>query len=446
MSRAVVRTVVVVMALTMVAAGCGGNDNKSSGSGATTTIAKAKIDYASIGLWNDGPCDASKPPLKVGLMTVFESPVISLKDQATALEVAATAFNKRGGANGSCVKVTTCDDGANPDQAIGCVRKLDQAGVVATINDQGTAAQGEVSKAMATAKIPRIASNVTNQDWGDQNAYPIDASGTGVTFLQPEALLARKIDKIGLIRVDLAEASALKGFLEGIYKGKATFPADIPVPAGTTDFSQFILAAQNAGAGGASLSLGEQEAVQVVKAGQQLGTDLVLGASLGTFSHASVAELGDFAKQMAFLWSFAPATADVPVYAAMRDDLAASGDKALQPENLKASPMRSWIGLYATLKMIRDAKMTSFTRDGMTTMLQAAKDVPMLGMYGDENWTPNTNHPGLFKRAGINRWATYSWDPKAKGDFKGNFKETATVNFDDVLCGSPIGGPEPCKS
>src|SRR3954470_23281067 len=77
MSRALVRTVVVVMALTMVAAGCGGNDNKGD-SGATTTTAKAKIDYASIGLWNDGPCDASKPPLKVGLMTVFESPVISL--------------------------------------------------------------------------------------------------------------------------------------------------------------------------------------------------------------------------------------------------------------------------------------------------------------------------------------------------------------------------------
>ena len=51
------------------------------------------------------------------------------------------------------------------------------------------------------------------------------------------------------------------------------------------------------------------------------------------------------------------------VYKAMRDDLAASGDKALQPENLKASPMRSWIGLYATLKMIRDAKMTSFQSD-----------------------------------------------------------------------------------
>ncbi len=47
-------------------------------------------------------------------------------------------------------------------------------------------------------------------------------------------------------------------------------------------------------------------------------------------------------------------------------------------------------------------------------MLQQAKDVPMLDMFGGENWTPNLNHPGLFKRAGIDHWAVYRWDPKAK--------------------------------
>ena len=38
-------------------------------------------------------------------------------------------------------------------------------------------------------------------------------------------------------------------------------------------------------------------------------------------------------------------------------------------------------------------------------MLKKAKDVPMLDMYGGENWTPDVNHPGLFKRAGMNHWA-----------------------------------------
>lgn len=446
MWKSLVRLVVVVSSLALVAAACGDGEDGAGGNGGGNgeDPTPAEIDYEAIGLWDDGPCDESMEPLKVGLMTVFESPVVSLEDQATALEAAATAFNSRGGANGACIEVTTCDDGANPDQAVRCVREIDDAGVVATINDQGLAAQAEVSEAMATAGIPRIAANVANNDWSDPNAYPLDASGTGVTLLLPQALIDNDVTEIAAIRVGQAEAAALISLLEGIYEGEATFPADIPVPAGTTDFTQFILGAQEAGAEGAFMAIGEQEAVQVIRAGQQLGTDLRLGASLGSFSHSNIAELGDFAEQMVFLWSFAPPTADLPIYDAMRADLAASGEESLRAENLKASPVRSWIGLYATLKMIRDAGLEEFTRDGMTKMLQEAQDVPMLDMYGGEDWTPDEDHPGMWSRAGIDRWVTYVWDPDAEGDFDGNFVQVSELSFDEVLCGSPFGAPEPC--
>ena len=444
MSKALVRLLVALLSLSLVAAACG-NDDDGDGTGSDGGTAPAEeIDYEAIGLWDDGACDESLEPLRIGLMTVFESPVISLEDQALALEAAAEAFNSRGGANGACIEVTTCDDQANPDKAVACVRTIDEAGVVATVNDQGLAAQAEVSEAMAQAGIPRVAANVANNDWGDPNSYPMDASGTGVTFLLPQALIDADATKIAAIRVGQAEAAALKPILEGIYEGEAELTADIPVPAGTTDFTQFILGAQESGAEGAFLAIGEQEAVQVITAGQQLGTDLKLGASLGSFSHANIAELGDFAEQMVFLWSFAPPTADLPVYQAMRSDLAASGEDSLQPENLKASPVRSWIGLYALLKMIRDADMKEFTREGITKMLQEAEDVPMLDMYGGEDWTPNADHPGIWSRAGIDRWVTYTWDPDAEGDFEGNFVQNSELSFDEILCGSPFGGPEPC--
>ena len=45
-------------------------------------------------------------------MTVFESPVLSLESHALALEASAEAFNARGGANGACIEVHACDDGA----------------------------------------------------------------------------------------------------------------------------------------------------------------------------------------------------------------------------------------------------------------------------------------------------------------------------------------------
>jgi ABC-type branched-subunit amino acid transport system substrate-binding protein len=446
MSKRFVPVVAVLLCFAIAAAACS-SESTSSGPGANPAATTKPIDYKAIGLWNDGPCDTAKPPLTIGLMTVFESPVLSLKDQATALEASATAFNSRGGANGSCIKVVTCDDGGNLDQAVGCVRTVDSAGVVATVNDQGTAGQKEVSDAMAAAKIPRVASNVAQDDWGDQNAYPLDASGTGVTFLLPQALIDANVHEIGLVRVDFAAASALKGLLADAYKGKATFPVDIPVPAGTTDFSQFILSAQQGGANGIAIALGEQEATQLAKAGQQLNTKLRLGSSLGTFSQATIADLGQFADQMNFLWSFPPATFDLPVYDALRSDLAASGDDALQPANLKASPMRSWIGLYALLWMIRDAKMTNFTREGITKMLDSAKDVPMLNIFGGENWTPDTDHPGIFKRAGTNHWATWKWDsnaPSPAGLPQGNFVKVSDLSFDTVLCGTIFGAPAPC--
>jgi hypothetical protein len=144
-----------------------------------------------------------------------------------------------------------------------------------------------------------------------------------------------------------------------------------------------------------------------------------------------------------FLWSFPPATIDIPVYEALRQDLAASGEEALQPANLKASPMRSWIGLYALLYMIRDAEMTEFTREGISQMLQDAQDVPMLDIFGGEDWTPNLNHPGIYSRAGIDRWATYTWDPEAEAPagLSGNFVEASEISFDETLCDSPFGGP-----
>jgi ABC-type branched-subunit amino acid transport system substrate-binding protein len=446
MPKSAVRIVAVLLTLVLLGAACSDDDDPEGGGDSTTSTAPVEeLDLDALGLWDDGPCDASKPPLVIGLMTVFESPVVSLEDQALALEAAAEAFNSRGGANGSCIEVHTCDDGANVDQAVACVRTIDDAGVVATVNDQGTAGQAEVSAAMAEAGIPRIASNVTSEDWDDQNAYPLDPSGTGGTFMHPGALNEAGVAKLGIIRVDLPNAGQLASLIGDLYADDGMeIVYDTPVPAGTTDYSQFIIGAQNAGAEGVSLSLGEQEAVQVIRAAEQLGSNLQIGLGTGTFSHSAAADIGSIVGNMVFDNAFPPATVDVPVYAVLRADLAASGEDVLQIENLRSSPMRSWIGLYALLRMIRDAKMTEFTRDGITTMLEEAKDVPMLGIFGGEDWTPDTDHPGLFVRHGVNHYAAYRFDPEAPAPdgLEGNFVELAEFGFDERLCGSIFGAPE----
>jgi hypothetical protein len=105
--------------------------------------------------------------------------------------------------------------------------------------------------------------------------------------------------------------------------------------------------------------------------------------------------------------------------------------------------MRSWIGLYALLHMLREAEMTDFTREAVTAMLREATDVPMLDMFGGENWTPDLDHEGLFERAGTNHWGIYRWDPEADAPdgLEGNFVEVSTINWDEALCDSPFAAP-----
>lgn len=444
------RTAMIAIAvLAMLGAGCTDDDQGSApadGDG-PPAAEDTPIDYAAIGLWDDGPCDESKPPLVVGTSTVFQSPVISLGDLAIALEAAAVAFNERGGANGACIEVHTCDDGATGDGAIACARELDEAGIVATINDTTTAGNAEVAAALSEAGIPRVATNVSPSDWAAENAFALDASSTGSTLLMPSALIEGGIDRIGIIRADLAQASALQGILESLYEEDgATFPMDSAVPSGTTDYSQFVLHAEDLDVGGVILAIGEQEAIQTVRAATQLSSPLAMAATLGTFPYAAVADFGEVAEQMRFVASFPPATVDLPVYAALRADLAASGEDALQPEELKITAMRSWIGLYALLWMIRDAELTDFARDGLMSVIEQAEDVPMLDMFGGEDWTPSHDHPGAFQRAGTNHWGVYRWDPDADSPIgeQGNFVQVTSLDWDETVCGSPFGAPEPC--
>jgi len=359
----------------LLAVGCSSSDDGGSAGGGTpgdTDV--APVDVTTVGLWDDGPCDESLDPLEVGQQLTFASPVLTSEDNALALEASAVAFNARGGANGHCIEVTTCDEHADQNAAV-----LEEAG------------------------IARFAISSGTPDLSDPNSYPFDAGGIGTAMVMPQALVDEGITDIASIRVDLPSASALIDIYEGIYaEDGVEFVADIPVPAGTTDYSQFILAVEDAGAEGVIVPLGGQEAIQVLRAAQQLGSDLLFSTSLGTLPYQDLVDLGDFADQVILNGSSAPATAgDIPAMEALVADLAASGEEVLQPRLLKSTPTHSWIGLYALLVILREAGTEDFSRADTTDLIQAS----------GPNGTP------------------------------GNLVQTSEIDFNDLLCGSTLGAP-----
>jgi ABC-type branched-subunit amino acid transport system substrate-binding protein len=403
--------VALVMVVVSVAGACAAEESTSSGTGGTSTTLSQTLGEDLM--WNDGPCDPSKPELKLGLVGTFESALISLKDQAVAAEVSADAFNARGGVNGHCISMTTCDEGADPNKAQDCARRLVDEDVVLTVNDAITAGIDGVLAIFKEAGLPRIDGQPAPQALADPLNYSIGAGGLGSTVMMVPSLTQQGIKKIAIIRVDTPGASALANFMKPMVDAYgAEFVSDTPVPAGTTDYTQFILSAQAAGAEGAILALGLEEATQVLRAAEQLDSPLKFATGLGTLSQSATAELGDYAQNVTFNAEVPPPsvdTAELPLMAVGLRELAASGEESLQVENLKTSPFKSWLTMYALVSILRDAKVTEFTRESMVEALNGAQDVDMGGIIAP--WTPNKESAGTFKRISSPLYYLATWDP-----------------------------------
>ena len=208
MGKRLGRLLAACVVLSMLAAACSSDDGGGGGGADETTAATvaAAFDYAAIGLWDDGPCDEAKPPLSIGLMTVFESPVVSLGDQATALEASAEAFNARGGANGACIEVHTCDDGANLDQARR-LRARDRRGRRRRHRERPghRRARRRCRRRWPTAGIPRVARERDARRLGRSERLPARCRrGRAAPSCTPQALIEAGVTEIGCIRVDLA--------------------------------------------------------------------------------------------------------------------------------------------------------------------------------------------------------------------------------------------------
>lgn len=398
--KSLARLIALLCVLALVAIACGDDDDDDGATGGTGGDDGNGAQAETL-LWDNGECDPAEDPYPVGIITVFESPVLSLVDQVTALEASVEAFNKRGGIGGHCIKLTTCDSEGDPNKEADCARQFVDQGIVATLNDTTSFNPQAVKELFEAAGLPRFHISPAVQELNSTVSFPIGAGGTGTTFMMVPACARNGHTKIAAIHVDTPQIGPLFAALGGMLKAYgAEIVARLPVPAGTTDFQQFTLAAERAGATCAIVPLGENEAVQVLQAAQQLGSDMTFSASLGTFGQADVAALGDFASQLYFNAELPPITGDQdrwPILEEAIADLEASGDAELQEDQIKSSPFRSWLAVYSFVKVIEEfGTPDTITREAVMAAIKAAKDVDHFGLI--PSWTPTASvtGPGPF--------------------------------------------------
>ena len=403
-----IKPIVAVCALGLVFAGLGGS--AFGAAAASTTNGTIK---------NEGPCDKSLPKIQVAAIIVGETPTLDLQDQADALTSSGKAFNsKYNGVGGHCVAITICDPGVDPNKTADCARQVAESDAVATLNDTDAGGPALAIDILEPAGVPRIDISPATEELSSPISYVIGAGGVGTTFMMVPPLTKAGFKKIYLIGVDLPAIDALKSIMGTMAKA---YGAEIvglsKVPAGTTDYQQFITAAEDAGADSVMLPLGDNEAKQVLQAAKQLGSKLDFSVSWGTFGKSDIAALGNFAKQMHFNAEIPPATASDktwPVLKPLTADIAKGGPKENQRASLKSSPMRSWIALWH-LKTIAEqyADPDNLTRESMTAAMNEAADVDTFGLIPP--WTPNKPSNilgGAFTRVS-NPWYFYgTWDGK----------------------------------
>jgi hypothetical protein len=253
---------------------------------------------------------------------------------------------------------------------------------VATVHDTTAANPTGVIETTEPAGLPRVGISPGSEEMGAANSFPIGAGGVGTTFMMPAQLARAGHTKIAMIHVDTPAIQALSGVLEPMLDAYgAELTTMIPVPQGTTDYQQFILAAQDSGATGVMLPLGEAEAVQVIRAAEQLGSDLEFAVSQGTFGQADAEDLGDFAEQMLFNSELPPVTASLdrwPILGDVVADLSASGKPELQRDQVKSSSFRSWLAVYALVQVVEQfGDPDDVSREAITEAFESARDIDM---------------------------------------------------------------------
>jgi ABC-type branched-subunit amino acid transport system substrate-binding protein len=381
-------------------------------------------------------CSSSKPAIKVGTSAPIDVPGLTLKTATDAVKASVTAFNSRGGINGSCMTLTTCDNKNDPNGDRDCARQFAAAGVVATFNDFFNGDEAGADAILDQAHISRVGYNPGTAPAAVNSPYSFDftAGGLGTTIAMPPSLYLATIKKFSMLRVDVPAAAALAGFMKPMLQSlHMTLTADTPVPSTATDFTQFVLSSAQSGANGVILPLGDQQAKQVLKAAQQVSSKLTYGTSNGTLSQKDMQSFGTFAKQIVVNAPVPPASVvGDPKYPGLKQavkDLSASGNPDLQAATLKSNSTTGWLSVYAFVTIMKAAGTSTITTDSVFNAFNAAKNVDMGGLIPP--WTPSAqNSNGIFPGISNGVYTLWTWGGK-------NFKATGkSVNIFDLLNGT----------
>lgn len=354
----------------LLAAGCGGQASGSTSSAPTLTGTPVKVM-----VWTPENTQGSAQP------------GVRLTAQAYEKWV-----NEHGGIKGGPLKVLTCNDKNDPDEAEKCAQQAVADKVVAVVGSYSLAGD-RYMPILEKAGIPYIGgTGVSAAEFSSPMSFPVNG-GTPVVFAaHGKQLVEQGCKKISGVRYDVAAAAIVSQFLTlGVTSAGGAPPKDLKVPLTATDLAPQVAAATK-GTDCVSVILGTHSDL-FVKSYVQSGAKTELGSVVGNLTPDLARSTGGASSPLegAAVTGYYPPTSD----AAWKDFVAAAKGKDIDTSN--GANGTTWVAFKVFTEAAK--KLPDITSKALVEELDTTEGIDTGGLTPPLNWKASTALP----MKGLNR-------------------------------------------
>ncbi|MFF0096079.1 ABC transporter substrate-binding protein [Streptomyces canus] len=350
----------------LLAAGCGGEASGSSKE-ETSTLTGAPVK---VMVWAPEDTQGSAQP--------------GVRLTAQAYE---KWINANGGIKGGPLKVLTCNEKNDPDEAEKCAQQAVAEKVVAVVGSYSLAGD-RYMPILQKAGIPYIGgTGVSAAEFSNPLSFPVNG-GTPVVFAaHGKQLVDQGCKKISGVRYDVAAAAIVSQFLTlGAVSAGGTAPKDLKVPVTATDLAPQVAAATK-GSDCVDVILGTHSDL-FVKSYVQSGAKTKLGSVVGNLTPQLAESTGGSSSPLegSAITGYYPPTSD----AAWKDFLEATkGNKDIDTSN--GANGTTWVAFKVFTEAVK--QLPTISSKALVQELDTTAGIDTGGLTPPLTWKASTALP-----------------------------------------------------
>jgi ABC-type branched-subunit amino acid transport system substrate-binding protein len=377
----------LALAALIALAGCGGG---SSSSGTTaSTEAESTEGESSSGSSGAEPTGA---PILVGMIGTEGTATHNAPDYVAAVEAGATTVNEEGGLGGHPVKVTFCNDSADPNKAEACARQMVSEKVTATIADLSEGNSIAVAEILDKANIPQLGVVANSEfEFNCHTCFPFDANQQGANVGLIQSVKNEGGKKVYAVNLNVPigefQQAPIKPAAE---KLGVEMVGETLIDFETADYAPIAAKIVQSGAEWTLLGVSETNALQLVKALTQLGYQGNYLLSTGVLTAADYKTLGASVEGALVFGGTPPFSAaeTIPTVGTFLEEITAeyeAGNEAANPESVTLLGEQAWV-VFKGWEQLAKAAEGEVTAASILAGIESGTTIDTKGM--SDEWTP----------------------------------------------------------